>query len=223
MRHKIDVTGVIRAIAGFLIGFLLIFLLGLRSQAAVEITDAPYAVLAGAMDDSSRILPLSKEDLIFGPGIEIGSDEDLQMREVPVSYEYLEEQETKNPYQTIDISDAEFEELRWVVALEAQGEGFVGEKAVIEAIFNRRLSQRDWGQSVHGVLSKKGQFSTYRMIGSKKAWCTPGEMEDDAISEVIRTGPSVLPSMKYVFFDSKGGVNGRNKIKIGHHTFGEEK
>ena len=129
----------------------------------------------------------------------------------------------ENPYQTIQISDSEFNELRWVLALEAPGEGLEGEIAVCEAIFNRVLSTSNWGAGVHGVLSKKGQFSTYRLIGSRKAWARPGELEDDAINECLRRGPSVLPSMKYVYFDSKGGVNGRNKIKLGHHTFGAEK
>lgn len=128
-----------------------------------------------------------------------------------------------NPYQTIQISESEFEELRWVLALEAQGEGLEGEIACCEAIFNRVLSPNNWGIGVHGVLSKKGQFSTYKYIGSKKAWAKPGEMEDDAISECLRSGCRILPSMKYVYFDSKGGVNGRNKVKIGHHTFGAEK
>ena len=128
-----------------------------------------------------------------------------------------------NPYQTIQISESEFEELRWVLALEAQGEGLEGEIACCEAIFNRVLSPNNWGIGVHGVLSKKGQFSTYKYIGSKKAWAKPGEMEDDAISECLRSGCRILPSMKYVYFDSKGGVNGRKKVKIGHHTFGAEK
>ena len=66
-----------------------------------------------------------------------------------------------NPYQTIQISESEFEELRWVLALEAQGEGLEGEIACCEAIFNRVLSPNNWGIGVHGVLSKKGQFSTY--------------------------------------------------------------
>ena len=127
-----------------------------------------------------------------------------------------------NPYQTIQISESEFEELRWVLALEAQGEGLEGEIACCEVIFNRVLSGR-WGIGVHGVLSKKGQFSTYKYIGSKKAWAKPGEMEDDAISECLRSGCRILQSMKYVYFDSKGGVNGRNKVKIGHHTFGAER
>lgn len=130
-----------------------------------------------------------------------------------------------NPYLTIHISDEEFEELRWVLALEAQSEGLRGEIACCEAIFNRVLSKKnDWGQAngVHGVLSMKGQFSTYRRIRSKKAWAVPGELEDDAISECLRQGCTVLPRMSYVYFDSKGGVNGKNIIKIGNHYFGEE-
>lgn len=127
----------------------------------------------------------------------------------------------ENPYQTISISDSEFEELRWVLALEAQGEGFEGEIAVCEVIFNRVLSGR-WGEGIHGVLSKKGQFSTYKMIGSSRAWCKPGQVEDDAISECMRRGPSTLPDMKYVYFDT-GRKNGSRNIKIGHHWFGSEK
>ena len=129
----------------------------------------------------------------------------------------------ENPYQTIRISDSEFEELRWVLALAAQGEGLEGEIACCEVIFNRVLSPKNWGAGVHGVLAKRGQFVEYKYIGKKSAWARPGELEDDAISECLRRGPSVLPSMKYVYFDSKGGVNGRNKVRIGHHTFGAEK
>lgn len=128
----------------------------------------------------------------------------------------------ENPYQTISISDSEYEELRWILALEAQGEGLNGEIAVLETIFNRVLSQKNWGGSVHGVLSKRGQFSTYRLIGSSRAWAKPGELEDDAISECLRRGPSILPDMKYVYFDT-GRKNGGRNIKIGHHWFGAEK
>lgn len=127
-----------------------------------------------------------------------------------------------NPYQTIPISDSEFEELRWVLALEAQSQGLEGEIACCEVIFNRVLSSHNWGAGVHGVLSKRGQFSTYRLIGSRKAWARPGELEDDAISECLRRGPSVLPDMKYVYFDT-GRKNGSRNIKIGGHWFGAEK
>ena len=126
-----------------------------------------------------------------------------------------------NPYQTIEISEEEFTELRWVLALEAQSQGLEGEIACCEVVFNRVLSG-NWGIGVHGVLSKKGQFSTYRMIGSGKAWAKPGELEDDAISECLRRGPSILPDMKYVYFDT-GRKNGIRNIKIGRHWFGAEK
>ena len=125
-----------------------------------------------------------------------------------------------NPYQTIPISDAEYEELRWVLALEAQGEGLTGEIACCEVIFNRVLSGR-WGTGVHGVLSKRGQFSTYKLIGSRKAWAHPGELEDDAISECLRQGLKILPDEKYVYFDT-GRKNGRRNVKIGNHWFGAE-
>lgn len=139
-----------------------------------------------------------------------------------------QEETVSNPYSGIQISDSEFEELRWVIALEA-GSSLEDKMAVCEAILNRCISANDWGQysdegAVHGVLSKKGQFATYKYIGSSKAWNTPGELEDDAISEVLRVGPSVLPSTKYVYFDSKGGVNGRKHVKIkGGNTYGAEK
>lgn len=142
-----------------------------------------------------------------------------------VTVEEPADQIVDNPYQTIPITDAEFEELRWVVALES-GKNYEDKKAVVASIFNRVLSSKhDWGGSVHGVLSKKGQFSTYKYIGSKKAWAVPDEVVDDAISEVLRYGIecTVLPRYSYVYFDSRGGRNGKNHIKIKKgNTYGEE-
>jgi hypothetical protein len=129
-----------------------------------------------------------------------------------------------NPYLSITFTDEEAQELRWVLALAAQGEGFEGEICCCEVIFNRILSRRDWGQEngIHGVLSMKGQFTEYRYINSPKAWAVPGQMEDDAISECMRRGPSSLPDIHYVYFDT-GRKNGSRNIKIGHHWFGAEK
>lgn len=128
-----------------------------------------------------------------------------------------------NPYLGITFTDDEAQELRWVLALAAQGEGFEGEICCCEVIFNRILSHRDWGQKngLHGVLSMKGQFTEYRYINSRKAWAVPGQMEDDAISECMRRGPSSLPDIHYVYFDT-GKKNGKRNIKIGNHWFGAE-
>lgn len=128
----------------------------------------------------------------------------------------------ENPYQTIRISDSEYEELRWVLALAAQREGLEGEILCCEVIFNRVLSPKNWGTGVHGVLAMSGQFVEYKYINSIRAWAFPGETEDKAISECLRRGPSGLPDMKYVYFDT-GKKNGSRNIKIGHHWFGAEK
>lgn len=157
-----------------------------------------------------------------------GMSEALTITEAPPINEVNEvlEKVDENPYLSIEMSDDEFEELRWVLALEAQGElkkvGLDAEIACCEVIFNRVLSDK-WKNDVHSILSQKGQFATYKYIGSKKAWAVPGELEDDAISECLRQGPKVLPDMKYVFFDSCGGVNGSRHIRLGNHVFGAEK
>ena len=135
-----------------------------------------------------------------------------------------------NAYEVIaaSMTAEESELLRWVVCLECCDEPFEGQIAVVETIFNRVLSPKwtaPWGgNTVGAVLRGKGQYATIKYIGSSRAWATPNEKTDDVISECIRRGPaSVLPSTKYTYFDSKGGVNGIDHIKIGHHTFGRDK
>lgn len=130
----------------------------------------------------------------------------------------VEEEET-NIYQNIKISDSEFALLREILALEAQNEGLYGEMACCEVIFNRVLND-GWGSTVEEVLKKPGQFSTLRIIGTKKAWAHAGELEDDAISEVLRTGPSILPDTSYIYFDTKA-KNGKQHVRIGTHYFGK--
>lgn len=137
--------------------------------------------------------------------------------------------EELNPYEEIAArtTDEEWELLRWIVALEAGDQGLEGEMMVIESIFNRVLSPKwtaPWGgDTIDAVLHGKHQYSTLKYVGSSKAWCTPGQLEDDAIAETIRRGPSLLPSTKYVYFDSKGGVNGFDTIRYKGHYFSREK
>lgn len=129
-----------------------------------------------------------------------------------------EEKQETNVYQTIVITDSEFELLREVLALEAQSEGLFGEMACCEVIFNRVLNE-GWGSSVGEVLRKPGQFTTLKYVGTKKAWAHAGELEDDAISEVLRQGPTILPNTSYVYFDTKAR-NGKGHVAIGSHYFG---
>lgn len=121
-------------------------------------------------------------------------------------------------YAGISMSDEEVELLRSILALEADydTEGHDGQKAVVEVIFNRVLSDK-WPDTVEDVIYQRGQFATVKYL--KKPYNLPGEHEDDAISAVLRETETVLPSTDYVYFDTKG-INGRKHVRINHHVFG---
>ncbi len=120
-----------------------------------------------------------------------------------------------NEYSSISMTEEEYELLRRIVAAEAQTQSLEGRKAVVEVIFNRVLSEK-YPSSIYGVLSQKGQFATWKMRNAK--WVEP-KYADKAIAEVLEQGRTVLPSTKYVYFDTKGR-NGKAHIKIGAHYFG---
>ena len=118
-------------------------------------------------------------------------------------------------YSSIVISDSEMEELKRIVAAEAQTQSMEGREAVVEVIFNRVLDPR-FPDTVHGVLSQKGQFATWKMQYS--SWVVP-DAAVAPIEWVLEHGRTVLPDTSYVYFDTRG-VNGRKHIKIGEHYFG---
>lgn len=120
-------------------------------------------------------------------------------------------------YGGISISEDEYALLRSILALEADydTEGHDGQKAVVEVIFNRVLSDK-WPNSIEDVIYQRGQFATVKYL--KKPYNLPGEHEDDAISAVLRETETVLPDTRYVYF-SRGKVNGKSFVKINHHWF----
>lgn len=129
-----------------------------------------------------------------------------------------EESETAETlYGGIVITDEEYSLLRSILALEADyaTEGHDGQKAVVEVILNRVLSD-EWPNTVSEVIYQKGQFATVKYL--KKPYNLPGEHEDDAISAVLRETETVLPDMRYVYF-SRGKSNGRDFVKLNHHWF----
>ena len=123
-------------------------------------------------------------------------------------------------------TDEEVDELCRVLFLECRGESFEGKVACVETIFNRVLSE-NWPDSVHDVLSERGQFSTWKHIANAY-----DVSEDDisvqqgeicrAIMYVYDNGRTVLPSEKYVYFDTRG-INGRNHLRVGNQYFGAER
>ena len=121
----------------------------------------------------------------------------------------------QHEYSSIVISAAEMQELKAIVAAEAQTQSMEGREAVVEVIFNRVLSP-EYPNTVHGVLSQSGQFATWKLRNA--SWVVP-DAATAAIEHVIENGRTVLPDTSYVYFDTRG-VNGRKHIKIGEHYFG---
>lgn len=119
-------------------------------------------------------------------------------------------------YSEICVSDEEYELLKRIVAAESQTQELEGRKAVVEVIFNRVLS-KEFPDSVEGVLSQKGQFSTWRMRND--SWVEP-EMAVEAIDAVMKDGRTVLPDTEYLFFSRGKSRYAKDYIKIQDHWFG---
>ena len=171
-------------------------------------------VMVSRADVAPRII--YQQDDITGKTAEVGIAPGVNIYipdcdEPPIS----NESSTQNEYSGIQISDSEMEELKRIVAAEAQTQSLEGREAVVEVIFNRVLSD-EWPDTVHGVLSQKGQFATWRM--RNQSWIVP-DAAVAAIEYVLENGRTVLPE-GYVYFDTKGR-NGKGHLKIGAHYFGK--
>ena len=124
------------------------------------------------------------------------------------------------------MTDKEYSELIRVMFLECRSEPFQGKVAVAEIVFNRVLSDY-FPDTVHDVLSQRGQFATWHYIDkvdSIDEYNKEESMQEirDAINYAYYNGRSVLPSEKYVYFDTSG-KNGTNHFHIANHYFGKMK
>lgn len=124
-----------------------------------------------------------------------------------------------NPYQSIEISDEEADLLNRITAAESQTQNMPGRRAVVEVILNRVISP-NWPNTVKGVLSQPGQFSSWKHRYS--SWVVP-ELGCDAVNEVLTYGPTELPSTEYVFFSRGKSKYAKDYIKIQDHWFGRAK
>ena len=117
-------------------------------------------------------------------------------------------------YKDIVVSEDDGGLLEAILWAEANNQCFEGQKAVIEVIFNRVLSD-EWPDTIYDVLSQKGQFATWKSRNKVK----PTEVQSDVISDVLRETETVLPDTTYVYFDRRG-KNGKAHVRIQDHVFG---
>jgi len=129
-----------------------------------------------------------------------------------------EEQEPTSPYRQVIMSmtDEEIVEIQQVLCLEAKNDTWEGRVATAQVIFNRVLSDDPYyPDTVHGVLSQKGQYSTYR----RRNKADYGERECDAIEFLCDCDiEDLILDTNRVFQDCK--PIGKNPIKIGKQYFG---
>lgn len=112
----------------------------------------------------------------------------------------------------ITLTNEERDVLAKIVDLEAGNQCDLGQQAVVEVIFNR-VTHSGFNNDVIGVLSERGQFSTwsYRHKG------TPDARTYANIDAVVNGQTNIFPS-NTVFF-SRGAQNKRIQTRIEDHVF----
>lgn len=139
--------------------------------------------------------------------------------EEPVQLEPVQEAVETQPTQTnrwgITLSQEEKAVLAQIVALESGNQSDVGQQAVVEVVFNR-MNRGGWGNGCIGVLSQRGQFTTWKFRNRAKV--TAREYRN--IEAVLNGETNILP-FKTVYFSRKK-QNNRVQCKIEDHVFCNE-
>lgn len=106
----------------------------------------------------------------------------------------------------------EYHLLATVTYLESANQSPTGQRAVVEVVFNRVLDER-FPNTVKGVLSQDGQFSTWKNRSTAK----PTQEQYDAIDATLLTTEPILQP-EVVFFASID-MNRTLYERIGGHNF----
>ena len=115
-------------------------------------------------------------------------------------------------YGSLLLTADEIETIARLVRLEAGGESFSGQQAVVEVILNRVVS-RLYPNNIYDVVYQSGQFTPASSIPYTAATQT----QYDAVQAALR-GPNILPT-DVLYFAT--GMNGRSSAWgwIGGHCF----
>lgn len=88
------------------------------------------------------------------------------------------------------ITENERETLARLVYLEARGQSYLGQKAVVEVVLNRVLSD-EFPNTIDDVIYQKNQFSPAKYIETT----TPTQIQYDVVDEVLSEIYPVLNTM----------------------------
>ena len=118
---------------------------------------------------------------------------------------------------TLGIEDTEFDN-RWDIELTeeeiARGESDEGQKAIVEVVFNRMVSE-EFPDTLYEVLSQKKpvQFASWKLRDT----AVPTEKEYNAIYDVLSGQTDILREDTIYFATSK--LTSDLDVKIEHHYF----
>ncbi len=188
----------------------------------VIIEEASVPEVSGGVLVSPKILEEAAEDKMELEALR-AKFERIKNREpqtITKTIEVIKEVEVmpKHAYSDIVLTDNVKHVLWWIVALEAGTQPDIGQRAVVEVIFNRVLSD-EWPNTVEEVLYQPGQFSTIPYL--THPYCDATDKEMDNINYVLEHGRTALPE-DYVFF-ATSKVNGKDFIQIQDHYFSRAK
>lgn len=136
--------------------------------------------------------------------------------EEPIVVEEDEEEDVPlktNRYSELEITEEDKELLARIVYLEARGQSFSGQRAVVEVVLNRVLDSR-FPDTVYEVLYAPGQFTPAKSIAST----TPTETQYEVVDCVIDETP--ITTENTVYF-ATSALTKNVFAKIGDHYFCE--
>lgn len=114
----------------------------------------------------------------------------------------------------IELTEDEIDLLAKIVWVEARGESEEGQRAVVEVVFNRMVSDL-FPDTLYDVLSQKKptQFSSWKLRNKAK----PTEKEYNSIYEVLEGNSNILREDTLYFATKK--LKSKLDVKIGDHYF----
>ena len=134
-----------------------------------------------------------------------------------IKTEYISETENPSLSPYVELIDSFTEDEKYLIYqidfAEAGNQTMDGQRAVIEVILNRVLSD-EFPNTVEDVLSQSGQFSTWRLRNS----VTHNEQQEEALRLVYTEAPVL--NTNYIMFSVGKNSYGRNYVKIDDQWFG---
>ena len=114
----------------------------------------------------------------------------------------------------IELTEEEIDLLAKILWVEARGESDEGQKAIVEVVFNRMVSE-EFPDTLYEVLSQKKpvQFASWKLRDT----AVPTEKEYNAIYDVLSGQTDILREDTIYFATSK--LTSDLDVKIEHHYF----